>query len=48
MVLYLGRVVELASSNKLYTDPQHPYTRACFPPFFLPIRAPNAPKNASF
>jgi len=28
MVLYLGRVVELASSNKLYTDPQHPYTRA--------------------
>jgi len=28
MVLYLGRIVELASSAKLYTDPQHPYTRA--------------------
>jgi oligopeptide/dipeptide ABC transporter ATP-binding protein len=28
MVLYLGRVVELAASAKLYTDPQHPYTRA--------------------
>jgi oligopeptide/dipeptide ABC transporter ATP-binding protein len=28
MVLYLGRVVELAPSAKLYTDPRHPYTRA--------------------
>jgi peptide/nickel transport system ATP-binding protein/glutathione transport system ATP-binding protein len=28
MVLYLGRVVELATSRKLYTDPRHPYTRA--------------------
>jgi peptide/nickel transport system ATP-binding protein len=28
MVLYLGRVVELASSAVLYTDPRHPYTRA--------------------
>jgi oligopeptide/dipeptide ABC transporter ATP-binding protein len=28
MVLYLGRVVELASSAMLYTDPRHPYTRA--------------------
>ncbi len=28
MVLYLGRVVELASSTELYTDPRHPYTRA--------------------
>jgi len=28
MVLYLGGVVELASSTKLYTDPRHPYTRA--------------------
>jgi oligopeptide/dipeptide ABC transporter ATP-binding protein len=28
MVLYLGRVVELASSAALYTDPRHPYTRA--------------------
>jgi len=28
MVLYLGRVVELAPSISLYTDPRHPYTRA--------------------
>jgi peptide/nickel transport system ATP-binding protein len=28
MVLYLGRVVELATSRKLYTDARHPYTRA--------------------
>ncbi len=28
MVLYLGRVVELAAANDLYRDPRHPYTRA--------------------
>ena len=28
MVLYLGRVVELAPSAQLYTEPRHPYTRA--------------------
>jgi oligopeptide/dipeptide ABC transporter ATP-binding protein len=28
IVLYLGRVVELAPSADLYTDPRHPYTRA--------------------
>ena len=28
MVLYLGRVVELAPSAALYADPRHPYTRA--------------------
>jgi peptide/nickel transport system ATP-binding protein len=28
MVLYLGRVVELAPSTILYSDPRHPYTRA--------------------
>src|SRR6478735_547801 len=28
MVLYLGRVVELAPSTDLYTDPRYPYTRA--------------------
>lgn len=28
MVLYLGRVVELADRDALYDDPQHPYTKA--------------------
>jgi oligopeptide/dipeptide ABC transporter ATP-binding protein len=28
MVLYLGRVVELASRDAIYASPRHPYTRA--------------------
>ena len=28
MVLYLGRVVELADREAIYADPRHPYTRA--------------------
>ena len=28
MVLYLGRVMELADRDRLYADPQHPYTKA--------------------
>jgi len=27
-VLYLGRVMELASREDLFADPRHPYTRA--------------------
>ncbi|WP_234821736.1 oligopeptide/dipeptide ABC transporter ATP-binding protein, partial [Brucella suis] len=28
IVLYLGRIMEIASSEDLYARPQHPYTRA--------------------
>jgi oligopeptide transport system ATP-binding protein len=28
LVLYLGRIVELAAGNEIYDDPKHPYTRA--------------------
>jgi oligopeptide/dipeptide ABC transporter ATP-binding protein len=28
MVLYLGRIVELADSDAIYSDPRHPYTKA--------------------
>ena len=28
IVLYLGRIMEVASSEELYTNPRHPYTRA--------------------
>ena len=27
-VMYLGRIVEVANSQDIYTDPRHPYTRA--------------------
>ncbi|MEO8758597.1 MAG: oligopeptide/dipeptide ABC transporter ATP-binding protein, partial [Devosia sp.] len=28
LVLYLGRIVELATGDEIYNDPKHPYTRA--------------------
>ncbi len=36
MVLYLGRVVETASRDELFNDPQHPYTRALLSAVPLP------------
>jgi oligopeptide/dipeptide ABC transporter ATP-binding protein len=43
-VMYLGRIVELATSDKLYEQPQHPYTRALFSAC-LPDD-PDAPRDA--
>ena len=46
MVLYLGRVVELAPSTALYTDPHHPYTRALLSAVLTPDpRAERAKKR---
>jgi oligopeptide/dipeptide ABC transporter ATP-binding protein len=36
MVLYLGRVVELADRDAIYEDPRHPYTKALISAVLLP------------
>jgi len=40
MVLYMGRIVELADRNTIYEDPRHPYTRALISA--VPIPDPKA------
>lgn len=45
VVLYLGRVMEVAPTAKLYTTPHHPYTRALM--VAVPIPDPGAPPRAA-
>jgi peptide/nickel transport system ATP-binding protein len=43
IVLYLGRIMEIAPSADLYARPQHPYTRALLSA--IPSPDPDAPRN---
>ncbi|GIU66239.1 dipeptide ABC transporter ATP-binding protein [Candidatus Phycosocius spiralis] len=43
MVMYLGRVVEMADHNAIYLNPRHPYTRALISA--APIPDPEIEKN---
>jgi oligopeptide transport system ATP-binding protein len=42
-VMYLGRVVELATARQIYEDPRHPYTRALLSA--APVPDPDAPRR---
>lgn len=42
-VMYLGRIVELASRRSLFTNPQHPYTEALLSA--VPVPDPKTKKN---
>lgn len=41
-VMYAGRFVEMADAKELFTDPQHPYTKALINAF-PPLHGPNTP-----
>ena len=32
-VMYLGNIVEIGSSDEVYLNPQHPYSKALYPPY---------------
>ncbi len=42
-VMYLGKIVEMATYKEIYTSPKHPYTRALLSA--IPVADPKADKN---
>jgi len=42
-VMYLGRIVEMGDTGKLFASPQHPYTRALLSA--IPVPDPDAPRQ---
>jgi oligopeptide/dipeptide ABC transporter ATP-binding protein len=43
--MYLGRIVELADAETLYTDPRHPYTRSLFSS--IPVADPSRRRESA-